>query len=173
MDFNARFSMLSESYFGRLVCKTGHAYSRTGLTARVYTVTRYNWLMSALFNWYNSTLFWQPFLNTLYIPSPGQIIGYGYSKQLCLFDCFDKITTNDNARNIIPNIIILRKTNYHFLWFCLVDFHTVIFGPIDKLCLLSLAWKVFSLSRSMYTHLNMVIAWNWWKCGNTIADDAI
>ena len=35
MDFNARVfinSMLSKRYLGRLVCHTGHAYSRTGLT---------------------------------------------------------------------------------------------------------------------------------------------
>ncbi len=54
MDFSARFfinSMLTDIYLGWLVCHTGHAYSRTGLTTRMYTVI--NWVMPALFNWYN------------------------------------------------------------------------------------------------------------------------
>ena len=40
MDFNARFcinTMLSERYLVRLVCHTGHAYSRSGLTTIMYT----------------------------------------------------------------------------------------------------------------------------------------
>ena len=32
--------MLSDKYWGKLVCHTGHAYSRTGLATLTYTLTR-------------------------------------------------------------------------------------------------------------------------------------
>ena len=97
MDFNARFcinSMLSERYLGRLVCHTGHAYSSTGLTTLMYTVTRSNWLMPALFNWYNIILY--TLLAALFT-----------IQSTCLFQdkSLDKVTPSNLAYSTVSTIL--------------------------------------------------------------------
>ena len=95
MDSNARFcinSMLSERYLGRLVCHTGHACSRTGLTTLMYTVTRSNWLMPALFNWYN-----------IYT----RLAAFFTIQSMCLFQAksLDKVTPSNFAYSTVSTIL--------------------------------------------------------------------